>query len=229
MPALTLYYHPLSSYCHKALIALYEHDIDFEPRIIDLGDVQQRDELRAIWPLGKFPVIRDHSRGHDLAEATIIIEYLDHHFTDRRPLIPGDWAAALAVRLWDRVCDNYIQGPMQEIVSDRLRGAHGDLSGALSTLATAYAMVDRQVAARTWLAGEEFTLADCAAAPALFYASTLQPFPDGATGLRRYFERLVTRPSFRRVIDEARPYFHLYPFADEIPSRFRSAGAVKEN
>ena len=133
------------------------------------------------------------------------------------------------MRLWDRVCDNYVQGPMQEIVSDRLRGAHGDLSGARATLATAYRMIDRQVANRCWLAGDEFSLADCAAAPALFFASTIEPFPADAASLHQYFERLVTRPSFRRVIDEARPYIHLYPFADAIPGRFRSAGTVKEN
>ena len=223
MQALTLYYHPLSSYCHKVLIALYERGIEFEPRVIDLGDAQQRAELRAIWPFGKFPVIRDHSRQRDLAEATIIIEYLDHHFAGGRPLIPGDREAALAVRLWDRICDNYIQGPLQEIVGDHLRGTHGDMTGARATLATAYAMIDRQVTSSTWLAGEEFTLADCAAAPGLFYTSTLQPFPDEATGLKLYFERLVTRPSIRRVIAEARPYFSLYPFADAIPDRFRSA------
>jgi glutathione S-transferase len=221
MQALTLYYHPLASYCHKALIALYEHGIDFEPRIINLGDAEQRAELRAIWPFGKFPVVRDHSRQRDLAEATIIIEYLDHHYAGRTPLIPGELDAALEVRLWDRICDNYVQGPMQEIVGDRLRGAQGDMTGARGTLATAYRMIDRQVASRTWLAGDEFTLADCAAAPALFFASTIEQFPGDATDLHRYFERLVTRPSFRRVIDEARPYFHLYPFADAIPSRFR--------
>jgi glutathione S-transferase len=228
MQTLTLYYHPLSSYCHKVLIALYEHGIEFEPRIINLGDAEQRAELCAIWPFGKFPVIRDRSRQRDVAEATIAIEYLEHHFAGRPQLIPVNWEAALDVRLWDRICDNYVQGPLQEIVGDHLRGAHGDMAGARATLTTAYAMIDRQVATRTWLAGEEFTLADCAAAPALFYASTLQPFPDNATGLHRYFERLVARPSFRRVIDEARPYFHLYPFADAIPGRFRVAGTVEE-
>lgn len=224
MQALTLYYHPLSSYCHKVLIALYEHGIEFEPRIIDLGDAQQRAELRAIWPLGKFPVIRDHSRQRDLAESTIIVEYINRHFSGGRSLIPGDWEGALEVRLWDRICDNYVQGPLQEIVGDRLRGTQGDMTGARATLTTAYRMIDRQVATRSWLAGEEFTLADCAAAPALFYASTLEPFPDDAAGLHRYFERLVARPSFQRVIAEAEPYFSLYPFAEAILDRFRSAG-----
>ena len=228
MQALTLYYHPLASYCHKVLIALYEHGIEFEPRIINLGDAQQRAELCAIWPFGKFPVVRDHSRQRDLAESTIIVEYIDRHFSAGRSLIPGDWQAALEVRLWDRICDNYVQGPMQEIVSDRLRGTHGDLSGARSTLTTAYRMIDRQVATRCWLAGDEFTLADCAAAPALFYAATLEPFPGDAAGLHQYFERLVTRPSFQRVIAEARPYFAFYPFVDAIPDRFRSASSVKE-
>jgi glutathione S-transferase len=219
---LTLYYHPLASYCHKALIALYEHGLEFERRIIDLGNAAERAELCALWPVGKFPVIRDHDRQRDVAESSIIIEYLDLH-GGGRPLIPRDPSAALEARLWDRVCDNYVQGPMQEIVRDRLTGGQGDLAAARGLLATAYGMLQRQLRSGPWLAGADFSLADCAAAPALFYASTLVPFESGQDGLRRYFERLTARPSVRRVIDEAAPYFHLYPFAEAIPARFRGA------
>ncbi|MFW0754797.1 glutathione S-transferase family protein [Pseudomonas sp. H11T01] len=217
---LTLYYHPLASFCHKVLIALYENGTAFEKRIIDLADDADRAELQALWPIGKFPVIRDHGRKRDLPESTIIIEYLDRFYAGQHPLIPDDWEAALEVRLWDRFFDNYVQEPLQQIVGDRLFGTKGDLSKQRSTLKTAYVMLDRQMASRIWVAGQDFSMADCAAAPALFYASTLEPFADEFSHLRAYFDRLTHRPSFQRVIDEARPYFPLYPFADAIPTRF---------
>lgn len=218
--SLTLYYHPLASFCHKVLIALYENGIEFERRVIDLADAADRAELQAIWPIGKFPVIRDHARQRDLPESTVIIEYLDRFYPGEHPLIPGDWEAALEVRLWDRFFDNYLQVPIQQIVGDRLRGAKGDLTKERSTLKTAYDMLERRMASRTWVASQDFSMADCAAAPALFYASTLQPFPDEFSHLSAYFDRLTQRPSFQRVIDEARPCFSLYPFADAIPTRF---------
>jgi glutathione S-transferase len=221
--ALTLYYHPLASYCHKVLIALYERGLEFERRIIDLGKASERAELCALWPVGKFPVIRDHDRARAVAESSVIIEYLDRQGGSVAPLIPAAPDAALAARLWDRVCDNYVQGPMQEIVLDRIRGADGDLGAARSLLATAYGMLERQLSPGPWLAGAEFSLADCAAAPALFYASTLVPFAKPQRNLHDYFERLIARPSVRRVIEEAEPYFGLYPFAEAIPARFRRA------
>jgi glutathione S-transferase len=219
--SLTLYYHPLSSFCHKVLIALYEHGIEFEGRIIDLGNEADQAELRALCPLCKFPVIRDQTHKRVLPESTVIIEYLDRVYPSQSRLIPDDWDTALDVRLWDRFFDHYVQGPLQQIVGDHLRGAHGDLSKERSTLMTAYGMLDHRMASRIWLAGAEFTLADCAAAPALFYTSTLLPFPDDYRHLSAYFERLMQRPSIQRVIDEARPYFSLYPFAEAIPTRFR--------
>lgn len=221
--SLTLYYHPLSSYCHKVLIALYENTTEFEKRIIDLTDDADRAELQAHWPLVKFPVISDHLRQRALPEATIIIEYLDHYYPGEQPLVPNDWEAALEVRLWDRFFDNYVQGPLQQIVADRLHGTNADLSKQRSTLETAYAMLEHRMASRIWVAGEDFSLADCAATPALFYASTLVPFPSEFKHLSAYFDRLTRRPSIQRVIDEARPYFSLYPFADAIPKRFRQA------
>lgn len=219
--SLTLYYHPLASYCHKVLIALYESATPFEKKLVDLGDAQQRAELRARWPLGKFPVLHDTERDRDVAESSIIIEYLDQRNPGEPALIPRDPDAALAVRLWDRIFDNHVQGPMQEIVADRLRGANGDLAGAYATLDTAYAMIERQLAPECWIVGSNFSMADCAAAPALFYASTLRPFPPEYRRLSNYFERLMDRPSVQRVIEEAKPYFALYPFASAIPERFR--------
>ena len=216
---LTLHYHPLASYCWKVLIALYEHGTPFEPRVVDLGDPDQRAALAALWPLGKFPVVVDGDRV--IAESSIIVEYLDRRHPGPRPLLPADPDAALEARRWDRIFDGYGQTPVQEIVFDRLRGAHGDLTAAHATLATAYALIDRQLDASPWIARDAFGFADCAAAPALFYAVTLQPFPDGAERLRAYFERLVERPSVQRTIDEARPWFVNYPFADRLDARFR--------
>lgn len=218
---LTLYFHPLSSFCHKVLIALYEQGVAFEKRIIDLANDADRAELQSLWPLGKFPVIRDHARQRDVPESSVIIEYLERFYGGAQPLIPQDWDSALEVRLWDRFFDNYVQGPMQQIVADRLYGTNGDLSQQRSNLLTAYAMLERRMASRIWAASPDFSLADCAAAPALFYARTLVAFPEDHRHLSAYFERLVQRPSFRRVIDEARPYFVYYPFAEAIEQRFR--------
>ena len=218
--SLTLYYHPLASFCHKVLIALYERNIEFERRIIDLGAAADREELHAIWPIGKFPVIRDHARKRDLPETTVIIEYLDRFFGGDRPLIPSGWEDALEVRLWDRIFDDYLQGPMQQIVTDRMRVANGDMRQERSTLVTVYGMIDRHMASRTWVSNQGFSMADCAAAPALFYTSTIEPFPEEFRHLRAYFHRLTERPSVRRVIEEAKPYFHFYPFAEAIPKRF---------
>jgi len=219
--SLTLYYHPLASFCHKVLIALYERGIAFEKRFVDLANEDDQAALEAVWPLRKFPVIHDAIRDRNVAETSIIIEYLDQHFDGAPPLIPVDAGEALDVRLWDRVFDNHVQVPMNEIVFDRLYGRNDDVSRWRNALDVAYAMIDRQLADRSWICGGAFTMADCAAAPALFYASTVQPFPASATRLHAYFERLVERPSVRQVLEDAAPYFPLYPFADAIPKRFR--------
>ena len=219
--SLTLYFHPLSSFCHKALIALYELDIEFEKRVIDLGNDADRAELQALWPIGKFPVLRDHTRQKNVPESSVIIEYLDRLHTGQAHLIPYDGEAALEVRLWDRFFDLHVQVPMQKIVADRINAANGDLTRERTALTTAYGLLERQLTARTWVASPAFSMADCAAAPALFYASTLVPFADDHRHLRAYFDRLTERPSVKRVIDEARPWFAWYPFAEAIPERFR--------
>lgn len=219
--SLTLYYHPLASFCHKVLIALYERGIAFEKRFIDLANEDDQEALAAVWPLRKFPVIHDAIRDRNVAETSIIIEYLDQHFDGAPPLIPSDAGEALEVRLWDRIFDNHVQVPMNEIVFDRLFGRNDDVSRWRNALDIAYAMIERQLGERRWICGEDFTMADCAAAPALFYASTVQAFPESATRLHAYFERLVERPSVRQVIEDAAPYFPLYPYAEAIPRRFR--------
>jgi glutathione S-transferase len=219
--ALTLYYHPLASFCHKVLIALYEHGAPFEGRIIDLGNPAERAELQAVWPLAKFPVLRDHARGRDVPESSVIIEYLDQYISGGARLIPEDWEAALEVRLWDRFFDNHVQGPMQAIVAETFGAVRRDMAGERQALGTAYGMLEERMATRTWVAGDDFSMADCAAAPALFYAATLVPFGPQHVHLQAYVERLMARASVARVIIEAKPYFSMYPFADAIPAKFR--------
>jgi glutathione S-transferase len=217
---ITLYYHPLASFCHKVLIALYENGTAFEKRLIDLGAAGDRAELEAVWPLCKFPVIRDDARHRNVPESSSIIEYLDHFYPGAAPLVPPDWQAAHDVRLWDRFFDNHVQAPVQAIVLDRLTGSKGDMARERAALLTAYKIIEARMATREWIAGDGFSMADCAAAPALFYAATLEAFPADARVLAAYFERLIARPSVRRVLDEAKPYFSMYPFKEAIPARF---------
>jgi glutathione S-transferase len=219
--ALTLYYHPLASFCWKVLIALYENGTSFEKRVINLGDPTEKAALEALWPFAKFPVIRDPAHQRDLAESSIIIEYLDRFWAGPQPLIPTDWEEALEVRLWDRILDNHVHVPMQQIVADRLRNTSLDLHKERATILTAYRMLDRRLVARTWVGGTAFSMADCAAAPALFYASTLEPIPGELGRLGEYFDRLAQRASFQRVLEEAKPYFQFYPFAANIPPQYR--------
>lgn len=220
--SLVLYYHPLASYCHKVLAALYELGTPFERRVIDLADEAEKAELQALWPVGKFPVLRDRTRGRDVPESTVINEYLDHHYPGPAPLLPRDFDAALEVRLWERFFDGYVMTPMQAIVADRLFQKGENTGPQREALLTAYGMAEKQLAdGREWLSRTGFSVADCAAAPALFYAHTLVPFGADTPRLAAYFERLVARPSIARVLEEAKPWFKNYPFADDIPARFR--------
>jgi glutathione S-transferase len=222
--ALTLYFHPLASFCHKVLLALYENDTPFAGHVIDLMDDDENARFLAIWPVGKIPVLHDESLGHTIPETTIIIEYLDRYYRGAHALLPEDNAERLEARLWDRFFDLYVQVPMQKIVTDRLRaeGEHDPrgVADARAALATAYDMIERQTADKTWALGETFSIADCAAAPALFFANIVAPIPGTHANVVAYFERLLARPSFARILAEARPYFHLFPFKDAIPQRF---------
>jgi glutathione S-transferase len=222
--ALALYFHPLASFCHKVLIALYENGTPFTGQVVDLADKDASAAFLDLWPVGKIPVLHDGDRDRTIPETTIIIEYLDQHYPGVRPLLPIEAGERLEARLWDRFFDLYVQVPMQKVVTDRLRadGEHDSrgVADARSTLGIAYDMIERRMAHRPWAAGERFTLADCAAAPALFYAAIVVPFPETHAHLAAYVERLVDRPSVKRAIAEARPYFHLFPFKDSIPARF---------
>jgi glutathione S-transferase len=222
--SLVLYYHPLASYCHKVLIALYENGTDFEPRFVDLSDAESSAELVAAWPVGKFPVIRDTLRNVVVPETSIIIDYLDQFRPGPMRFIPEDADRAREVRLWDRFFDLYVSTPMQKIVGDRLRPADAtDDYGVIEArvaLDGAYDMLEKQLAGHDWAAGNDFSMADCSAAPALFYAECVHPFTPSYPAIAAYFDRLVARSSVARVLEEARPYFQFFPFKDAIPQRF---------
>lgn len=216
---LQLYYHPLASFCHKALIALYENDTPFEPVFIDLGDEASRARLTALWPVAKFPVLRDEARQQTVAESTVIIEYLHAFYPGRSAMLPADPDLAWQARLWDRFFDQYVQMQMQVVVNNALRppGA-ADAFGqeqALSMLARGYDVAEARMNGRTWAVGDAFSLADCAAAPALFYADLTLPLASRWPNLARYLERLTSRPSYARTLKEAEPFFHLVPLANK--------------
>jgi glutathione S-transferase len=213
--SLLLYCHPLSSFCQKALIALYENDTPFELRIVDLGNEASRAEFKTIWPIGKFPVLRDEAKGLTIPESSIIIEYLSLHYPGKSRLVPADAELAWQTRLRDRFYDLYVHDPMQKVVGDRLRPASSKdpygVEQAQARIRTAYGMIDAEMATRIWAMGDAFSMADCAAAPALFYANLVVPFGDTHKNVARYFGRLMERPSFARAVTEAKPYFHLFP------------------
>ena len=213
--SLTLHYHPLASYCWKALIALYENDIPFTPNLVDLGNPEARAAFVKLWGIGKFPVLQDDARNEIVPESSIIIEYLDSSYGGRTRFIPDDRGAALQTRLRDRFYDLYVHLPMQKIMIDRMRPADKrdplGVEEARAQLRTSYAMIERQMAKGGFAAGEDFGLADCAAAPSLFYGSMVVPFGEANKNLSAYFERLKARSSFARVMQEAEPYFQMVP------------------
>jgi glutathione S-transferase len=212
---LKLYYHPLSSFCWKALIALYENDTPFEPVLVDLGDADSRAAFLKVWPIGKFPVLHDEARDATIPESTIIIEYLAQHHPGRIDLVAsGD--TARQIRMRDRFFDNYIHVQMQKIVGDVMRPeASKDPIGveqAKAQIRTAFGMVEGEI--RHWAMGDRFTMADCSACPALFYADKIVKLKDGYPNTLAYLERLKARPSFARTLKEAEPYFQYFPIKE---------------
>lgn len=215
--SLKLYAHPLASFCWKPLVALYENDTPFAFVTVNLGDAKSRAEFAAVYPPAKFPVLRDEARGQTVAESTTIIEYLDVFHPGPKKMIPADPDLAWQARMWDRFFDNYLQLPMQKIVADTFRPADlSDKAGvaeAHDNLRTAYGHLEAQIAGKTWATGDTFTLADCAAAPALIYADCVTPIGPEHKNVSAYLDRLRTRPSFHRVLKEAEPHFEHFPIA----------------
>jgi glutathione S-transferase len=209
--SLELFAHPFSSYCQKALIAFYENDIPFDYRMLE--DPGVGEELAALWPMKRFPILRED--GRVVLEATTIIEYLQIHHPGPVRLVPEDPDLALEARMMDRVFDNYVITPQGKFVFDALRPPeHRDPHGveeARKMLDTSYAWLDQRMQGRTWAAGETFTLADCAAAPSLFYADWTHKISEQHGHLLAYRARLLQRPSFARAVDEARRFRHYFP------------------
>ena len=225
---LILHAHPLSSFCQKVLIALYELEVPFEFRLLDLADAGERAAHLARWPKGKMPVLEDPGAKLALPETSIIIEYLDRHHGGGHRLLPADADACLDVRLWDRICDLYVMLPMQRAVAARI--VHGDTELASQVrqdvgdeLEVAYGLLEARLAGRTWLGGDSFTMADCAAMPALFYASAVREFEAGRPALAAYVRRLFERPPVARVLREAAPWLPNFPLVATLPDAYRPA------
>ena len=205
-----LYSHPFSSYCQKAKTGFYEKDVAFEEKLLD-GSEPHAGELAKLWPLGRFPVL-DHE-GRVVFEATGIIEYIEARFPHQPKLIPADPLLAAEVRMWDRFFDNYINYPQQRIIFATIgRDAMLDEGkGHRAAMETAYEVLDRRMEKRIWVAGEDFSLADCAAAPALLYADWTHAIDLHFAAVHAYRERLLARPSYARALDEARPFRDYFP------------------
>ena len=211
---LRLYYHPLSSFCWKVLIGLYEKSAAFEPQLVDFSDPAQDAAFREMWPVRRFPVLRDEAEDRLIPESSIILEYIDQKLPGGTRLIPSDPTRARETRLRDRFFDLYVHVPMQKVVTDRLRPeGKRDPFGvdqAKELIETSYRMLDADMESRSWAMGDDFTMADCAAAPALFYAAMAVPFGEHRS-VAAYLERLKQRPAIARVIREAEPYFKFVP------------------
>jgi glutathione S-transferase len=204
-----LYFNPVSSYSQKVLVALYEKGCAFEPVIVNLMDPKEIESYKKIYPVVKIPFVRIEDKSLDLAESSVIIEYLDRHFPGGTKLIPDDPELALQVRMQDRFFDLYINDAVTKILFDGFRPqGMNDAFGvqqARNRLDLMYAMFDQQMANRKWAVGETFSMADCAASPALFYARMLHPF-EAYPNVTAYFNRLMERPTYQRVVKEAEPF-----------------------
>ena len=209
---LIYYGHPFSSYTWKVLIALYEKGIEFDYRSVDPAFPEHMPELKAHWPVGQFPLLVHD--GVPWFESSIIIEYLDHLVPEPR-MIPQDFDAALKVRFFDRIFDHHVMGQMQHVVNDAIRGPGGHVQsivdGAKAKLETVYAWLDKELAGGGWATPYGFTLADCAAAPSLFYADWVYQIPEHYENLRAYRARLLAHPTVSRCVEDARPYRPYFP------------------
>jgi glutathione S-transferase len=210
--SIVFYGHPFSSYAQKVLVALYENGLAFDYRELQPGNEAVDAEWRALWPFGKMPVLVDG--GRTVAESSIIIEHL--HLAHRGPvaLLPDDAVEALEVRFMDRFFDHHVMSPMQTPVAEALRSdgrTEVALRESAARLDIAYRWLETRLQGRLWAAGDAFSMADCAAAPSLFYADWVHPIGDAYPTVRDYRSRLLARPSFARAVEEARPYRAWFP------------------
>jgi glutathione S-transferase len=214
--SLTLYYHPLSSFCWKTLTALYESKTPFTPLLINFGDQDSAQKLFDVWPMGEFPVLQDTQRNQIIPQSSSVIEYLNLHYAGTSRLIPGDPELALETRRWNDFFDTYIQVHMQKIVADVMRPNEKKdptgVSDARGYITSAYDILESRMKGRTWMVGDTFTMADCSACPALYYGNLVEALGNKYPSVASYLERLKQRPSFARVVEEAQPYFHFFPY-----------------
>lgn len=220
--ALIFHHHPLSSCCWKTEIALLEKGLAYEARMIaDLSDAETMAAFRALWPTGKIPLLQDGER--IVPETSIQIEYLDAAYPDSPALLPAEFEARLLARLWDRLFDHYVMIPMQRYVAQYIPPREAPdplaLADAEKTLDLAYGLIEARVGA-PWAAGADFSMADCAAAPALFYAALIRPFAPDQPRLAAYHDRLMARRSVQQVIEAARPWFRYFPVPGRMPARW---------
>ena len=213
-----LFAHPFSFYSAKALIAFYEKEAPFTLRMLG-HDPSAGEEMARLWPLGRFPVLKVSNR--TLVETSIIIEWVDQNHDGAGKLIPAEADAALDVRMRDRIFDNYVMAPMATITFDAARPADQrdafGVAAARSLLDRAYAWLDAQSAAHGWVSANDFSLADCAAAPALLYADWVHPIDRSLKSLLGYRSRMLARPSVSRCVEEARPFRANFPLP--VPDR----------
>ncbi len=213
--SLKLYFHPLSSFCQKVLTALYEKDLTFEKVLVDFMDPVARASFSEIWPICQFPLLRDERRGKTVPESSLIIEYLDLHYPGTARMLPVDPELAFEARRLDRFFDLHVQVPMQKIVTDNFRpdGQHDSfgVEQAKQKLRTAYDILEKELTGKIWATGNHYTMADCAASPALYYANLSVPLGAEHPTIAAYLDRLMNRPSFARAVEEAKPYFGLRP------------------
>ena len=197
---LILYEHPFALYCQKVLVALNEQGVAYDV-LLEQRDFDRAD-LAKLWPPASIPVLRDGDR--IIGETSIIIEYVAG-----ARLVPS-----LEARMWDRICDQYVSDAVQAIVTDTVDERFDERATrrARDRMDVAYTMLESQLAEHEFLAGGTFTIADCAAAPGLFYALAIHPWDERAhPRLTGYYRRLAQRPSFAKVLADARPYRHLFP------------------
>lgn len=225
---LILHAHPLSSFCQKVLIALYEAGTPFEFQLFNPADAASRAAHLALWPPGQMPVLQDEAHGLVLPETSIIIEYLDRHHPGARAMLPADPEACLETRLWDRFSDFHVMLPLQRVVAARIAGDAAQEAKVTADMAAklrvSYGVLEQRLTGREWLGGgDQFGMADCAAMPALFYASAIVPFERDFPALSAYFDRLLQRPSVQRVLTEAGPWIRYFPLLETLPPRYRAA------
>lgn len=209
---LELFAHPFSSYCQKVLIALWADGTPFTYRIIDDQHPENMAELRARWPFALFPLLVDD--GDTVVETTPIIEHLAVRHPGPNRWIP-DGDLGRRVRFLDRFFDLYVMTPMTVPVFNAMRPEESrdpfGVDQAMTRLRTAYDWLEANLGDGPWAAGDAFTLADCAAAPSLFYADWVERIGPARPRLADYRKRLLAHPPVARAVDEARPYHSFFP------------------